>query len=143
MLKPGTFLVIIETPNRLWYFDAHTSQLPFYHWLPDRVAFDYSRFSNREFFKDIYLAHTAKSELHFLRRGRGVSFHEFELFIAPRQYLDIVSCLHTYLRARNPEMQKRWAESEASIYQAVLQHACPDLHPAFLEPFLDLAIRRD
>jgi len=58
------------------------------------------------FFKDIYLAHTAKSELHFLRRGRGVSFHEFELFIAPRHYLDIVSWLHTYLRAYNPRGAK-------------------------------------
>jgi len=55
------------------------------HTSPDRLAFEYSRFSSRNYFREIYLAHTPEKELHFLRRGRGVSFHEFELFMAPRQ----------------------------------------------------------
>src|SRR5258708_3758153 len=31
MLGPGGHWVIVDTPNRLWYFDGHTALLPFYH----------------------------------------------------------------------------------------------------------------
>jgi S-adenosylmethionine-dependent methyltransferase len=41
LLGPGGRLVIIETPNRLWWHDSHSSDLPFYNWLPDEVAFRY------------------------------------------------------------------------------------------------------
>lgn len=143
MLDPGSYWVVIETPNRLWYFDDHTALLPFYHWLPDRVAFEYARFSERDYFHELYLEHTPEKELHFLRRGRGVSFHELELFIAPRRRLDVVSCLHTYFRARDPEEQRRWIDSGDSSYADQLRRACPDLQEAFLQPSLDLAIRKN
>jgi len=142
MLGAGSYWVVIETPNRLWYFDSHTALLPFYHWLPDRVAFEYARFSERDYFREIYLEHTPERELHFLRRGRGVSFHEFELFIAPRRQLDVVSCLHTHVRQRHPEEQRQWIESGDAAYVDLLRRACPDLHEAFLQPALDLAIRK-
>jgi len=77
-LVEGGILVIVETPNRLWHTDGHTSLLPFFHWLPDEVAFQYSRFSPRQGFGDIY-DDWEQQRLHFLRRGRGVSFHEFEI----------------------------------------------------------------
>jgi S-adenosylmethionine-dependent methyltransferase len=142
MLSPDSYWVVIDTPNRLWYFDGHTSLLPFYNWLPDRVAYEYSRFSRRDYFREKYLVHTPENELHFLRRGRGVSFHEFELFMAPRQALDIASCLHTYFRALHPEEEWNWVKSKASAYEDLLRAACPDLHPAFLQPNLDFAIRK-
>jgi 2-polyprenyl-3-methyl-5-hydroxy-6-metoxy-1,4-benzoquinol methylase len=142
MLAPGSYWIVIDTPNRLWYFDGHTSLLPFYNWLPDRVAYEYSRFSSRNYFREKYLVHSPENELHFLRRGRGVSFHEFELFMAPRRDLDIAGCLHTYFRALNREEERRWVESKASAYEEMLQSACPDLHPAFLQQSLDFAIRK-
>jgi ubiquinone/menaquinone biosynthesis C-methylase UbiE len=108
VLKTGGCCVVTETPNRLWYRDNHTALLPFYHWLPDAVAFEYSRFSKRDYFRELYLTHTPERELHFLRRGRGISFHEFELFIAPRHELNVIGCLHTYFRALNPEEEQRW-----------------------------------
>ncbi len=143
MLGPGGHWVVVDTPNRLWYFDGHTALLPFYHWLPDRVAFEYAKFSARDYFRELYLEHSPEKELHFLRRGRGVSFHEFDLFIAPTQDLDLVSCRHSYFRARNPQEQQDWVESGNAAYVAQLQRACPNLHPAFLEPSLDLAIRKN
>jgi S-adenosylmethionine-dependent methyltransferase len=80
MLSAGSYWCLIETPNRLWYYDTHTSRLPFYLWLPDDLAFLYSRFSPRKPFCNLYRGEIDDdSRLDFLRRGRGVSFHEFEL----------------------------------------------------------------
>lgn len=98
MLARGGSWVVIETPNRLWYFDGHTALLPFYHWLPDRLAFEYARFSPREYFREVYSEFTPDKALHFLRRGRGVSFHEFDLFIAPDDGVERDQ-LPAYLRA--------------------------------------------
>jgi S-adenosylmethionine-dependent methyltransferase len=77
-IDKGGILVIVEAPNRLWHTDNHTSLLPFFHWLPDDLAFEYAKYSSRKGFGDIY-DNWEKQKLHFLRRGRGVSFHEFEM----------------------------------------------------------------
>jgi hypothetical protein len=71
-----------------------------------------------------------------------VSFHDFELFIAPLKSLEIVSCMQTYFRAQNAAEQERWSNSVAGRYQGILREVSPYLHPAFLEQYLDLAIRR-
>ena len=142
MLAPGAFWVVIETPNRLWYMDKHTSLLPFFNWLPDRLAFEYSKFSKRTNFRELYELHTPEAEIHFLRRGRGVSFHEFELFMAPREELDVVACLNTYLLTVDPDARHAWSVSDDAAYEELLRRACPGLHPAFLQPNLDLAIRK-
>lgn len=74
MLNKNGFLVVIETPNRLYYFDGHSSKLPFYHWLPDQLAMQYSKYSPRE-----ACINNSFDEMQFLRFGRGASFHEFEI----------------------------------------------------------------
>jgi hypothetical protein len=66
---------------------VHTSWLPFFQWLPDDLAFKYSRFSPRFNFGGMYGEETAERMLHFLRRGRGVSFHEFSLTMKPAETL--------------------------------------------------------
>ena len=79
MIKKNGFLVVIETPNRLHYFDGHSSILPFYHWLPDEIAIQYSKFSPREACKN-----SSSDEMAFIRFGRGASFHEFELALGKK-----------------------------------------------------------
>jgi len=74
MLKKNGFLAVIETPNRLYYFDGHSSFLHFYHWLPDQIAMQYSKFSPREACRS-----SNSDEMTFIRFGRGASFHEFEI----------------------------------------------------------------
>ena len=140
MLRPGAFWVIVDTPNRLWYFDSHTALLPFFHWLPDQVALEYAKFSSRENFRELYMERTPEKELHFLRRGRGVSYHEFDLFIAPTQELEVSSCLHAHLRSQDPQLAAKWINSDEATYMEFLHRACRALHPAFLEPSLDLAL---
>jgi 2-polyprenyl-3-methyl-5-hydroxy-6-metoxy-1,4-benzoquinol methylase len=142
ILPEGGLLSVIDTPNRLWYRDDHTAQLPFFHWLPDEVAFHYSRFSDRPYFKELYREYSPEKQLHFLRRGRGVSFHEFELAIAPRQQLEVVSCLTRFHRERQPDQLAAWQRSPEATYEASLHRACPDLDRAFLQPDLDLTLRK-
>jgi len=76
VLKTGGYLVVIDTPNRLHYYDRHSSMLPFFNWLPDEIAVQYSKFSSRE--KCVAISNSGDLKK-LIRFGRGVSFHEFEL----------------------------------------------------------------
>ena len=44
LLRPGGIWMVVEAPNRLWFWDGHTSMDNFYNWLPDEVA---SRWAHR------------------------------------------------------------------------------------------------
>lgn len=83
VVHPDGIIVVIELPNRLIPYDGHTSQLPFFAQLPDELAIDYYRFSQREDFVSSMDAacergpDNARESL--ARWGRGMSFHEFEL----------------------------------------------------------------
>ena len=138
MLIPGSFLVVIETPNRLWYQDIHTSQLPFFNWLPDELAFKYSRFSNRDNFKELYHDLNDKNMNHFLRRGRGVSYHEFEIAIKPVDQLEIVSSL--------PEFERvdfiRFSRFERQ-YVSFLRGVKKKIQKGFCYPNLDIVVKKN
>lgn len=137
-LMADGLMVIVETPNRLWYFDGHTSKLPFFNWLPHDLAFDYAKFSEREVFKDLYGTRTAETELHFLRRGRGVSFHEIDVAIGPHCKQHVVSSLASHrgmlYRLRNPRLDRQ--------YKALMRRIYPNVHEGFFDPALDLIIRK-
>ena len=94
ILNKGGYLITIEAPNRLWYFDSHTSELPFFQWLPDNLAYRYSKFSPKESFSSNYLDSNYDHLTNFLRRGRGVSYHEFELVFEDLSKLNIISRLN-------------------------------------------------
>jgi 2-polyprenyl-3-methyl-5-hydroxy-6-metoxy-1,4-benzoquinol methylase len=143
-LKPGALWCSIETPNRLWFFDEHTSLLPFYNWLPDELAFDYSRYSQREPFRRSYRESTPAAFESFLRHGRGVSYHEFELTMKDAAQLDVVSSLPLWLRRDGflgwralKRMRKR-----KDRYERLIASLRPDLHRGFFTPWLDLIIRK-
>jgi len=138
LLSRGGLLAIIETPNRLWYFDEHTSQLPFYHWLPHDLAFTYSRFSPRENFNDKYRELNPDSLNHFLRRGRGASYHEIDVAIAPTRSLDTVSSLVGHFGWRRRMRMSRFARR----YKALLRQIRPDLHEGWFDLDLDVVIRK-
>jgi len=145
MLEAGALWCVVETPNRLWYHDAHTSLLPFFHRLPDEVAFAYSRMSSRESFREQYRELDEDSLLHFLRRGRGVSYHEFDLALGPAQQLDVVSSLTHFHRGRHRFPLASWLRrrrSTAFRYERLLAQIAPELHPGFLQPDLDLVLRK-
>jgi S-adenosylmethionine-dependent methyltransferase len=132
----------VETPNRLWYLDSHTSYLPYFGWLPDELALQYSRFSPRDTIRRLP-SEPAERGLRDLRRsGRGVSFHEFDLAIAPTSGLDVVSCLQLERRHRNPLRNLGWRVSRPGRYESMLRAISPDVPRAFLQPFLYLSVRK-
>ncbi|MEM7204728.1 MAG: methyltransferase domain-containing protein [Planctomycetota bacterium] len=77
-LGEGGALVVIETPNRLTYFDRHTADLPFFHLLDLELAERYYERSPRlDFVRRIRGA--GDRQLEIARAGRGVSYHDFEV----------------------------------------------------------------
>ena len=143
MLSGGGLWCVLETPNRLWYYDSHTSLLPFYMWLPDELAFAYSRFSPRNNFREIYREYSDESMLHFLRRGRGVSFHEFELTMKPISALKVKSSLNMSNRQGGLLSRLRYRFSNESKFISLLRKIAPGVHEGFFHSSLYLIIEKD
>ncbi len=138
MLPDGGLLAIVDTPNRLWFFDGHTSLLPFFHWLPNELAFAYARFSSRENFRELYGEYSPVSEEHFLRRGRGVSFHEIDVAIRPTRDLTVVSSLSTF---EGPRYVARKSSVERQ-YKSLLMSIHPGIHEGFFDDVLYVILRK-
>jgi 2-polyprenyl-3-methyl-5-hydroxy-6-metoxy-1,4-benzoquinol methylase len=141
MLTEGDLWCVTGAPNRLSYYDGHTSLLPFFLWLPDDLAFEYSRFSPRMNFWPSYGDTDEASMQDFLRRGRGVSFHEFELAMAPVEELDIISDLTSYRRKKSFIFWLYW-QKKYGRYSSFLSKAHQKASKGFNEPYLDIIIRK-
>lgn len=142
VLKKGDLWCVIEAPNRLWYYDHHTSLLPFFMWLPNDLALEYSRFSPRTSFSHSF-QDTSEASLHdFLRLGRGVSFHEFELAMAPVEELNIISDLASYRRKKSFFYWLYWKKKYAR-YSSFLSKTHQKASKGFNETTLDIIIRKD
>jgi 2-polyprenyl-3-methyl-5-hydroxy-6-metoxy-1,4-benzoquinol methylase len=143
LLPEKGILVVIETPNRLWYFDDHTSMLPFFHWLPDQLALYYSSKSPRKNFYCFPAETNSVIPAEFCRLGRGVSYHEFELaFERPAKQLHVIGDMRSYFIKKeiNPLALVRWKNSTQNRYSEMLNRQHPDLNTAFFMPYLNLAI---
>ncbi len=143
MLAKGALWCVIETPNRLWYYDGHTSLLPFNMWLPDELAFHYSRFSPRPNYRERYREYTEETKLDFLRRGRGVSFHEFELAMKPLNTLQIRSSLHLMKQKKRVRERRKRRRSNDDLYIYLLRKIAAGVHEGFLQSSLNLIIEKD
>jgi S-adenosylmethionine-dependent methyltransferase len=141
-LPARAHLVIVECPNRLWFLDDHTSLAPFFHWLPDDLAFQYSRVTPRERFNTLFTEPTEEAKLAFTRWGRGASFHEFEIALDCRvEDLPVVSCLAHFLRdqARTHDQHTETVERR---FEQLLHDIYPKAHRGFCLPYLNLSLRK-
>lgn len=139
-LRSGAYLIVVETPNRLWWFDSHTALLPFYMWLPDDLAVHYSRFSPRyPFNEQLRPPITEQTLLHLTRTGRAASYHEFELSLGSLSALE-VSSMNRWKR-RNPFQFAKWFAFDRPFERWLRRHG-PRVDNAFYEPYLQLAIRK-
>lgn len=136
MLKPGSFLVIIETPNRLWYDDSHTSGLKFFNWLPDDLAFLYSKYSPKPKFNTDYRNLTEEIMMQFHRRGRGVSYHDFE--IALDRKIDELGYIETLAEFEKLDWLKLTLKER--FYKWFLRSL--GVPKAFCNPYLNFVIKK-
>ncbi|MGB3673094.1 MAG: class I SAM-dependent methyltransferase [Candidatus Nanopelagicales bacterium] len=142
-LAPGGLLTLVETPNRLWPYDAHTSRLPFFSWLPYELGYLYSSQSPRQGFRDRYSPDCVDVDMeHYLRRGHGVSFHEFDLAIGEHRELEVVSHMQGYWRSRSSTRRAGWAVSRAGRTERTLAGYEPGIDSAWLQPYLYLTLRK-
>jgi S-adenosylmethionine-dependent methyltransferase len=139
-LHSGAYLIVVETPNRLWWFDSHTAILPFYLWLPDDLAVHYSRFSPRFPFNErLRPPMTAQTLQRLTRSGRSASYHEFELSLGDLSALEVNS-FNRWKRG-NPLQFAKWFAIDRSFEKWLRRHG-PRVDRAFYEPYLQLAIRK-
>jgi 2-polyprenyl-3-methyl-5-hydroxy-6-metoxy-1,4-benzoquinol methylase len=139
ILPIGGYLCVIETPNRLWLYDDHTSALPFFDWLPDSLAILYADRSPK--LRGVFGGQPVHDDtlMRLVRFGRGVSFHEFELAGIDCAHVD--SNMVEFLR-RNPLYAAKYYFSWESGYSRLLRKWAPKVHRAFSYHRLDLLIRK-
>ena len=142
LLRRGALLGVLDTPNRLWFFDHHTSTLPFYHWLPDDVAIDYARYSPRENLKQDFLQSRRDDAERLARWGRGISFHDFELWLGRFDGTVTVSGMDEYSRGLDHSSSKAWEETREGRYSNLLRGLAPHVPAPFFEGALNLVMRK-
>jgi SAM-dependent methyltransferase len=135
------FIVVCESPNRLLPWDYHTSELPFFGFLPDELALRYVSRTQREDFKEDVAEALAEGEQEgrerLIRWGRGVSFHEFELAF-PDFPGNVVACNY------EPELLRiREIYREELSLARFLKRVRPEIPPVFTRYWLDLVIAGD
>ena len=83
------------------------------------------------------------TRLKFLRAGRGVSFHEFEVALErPASRLNVVSSLATHHRGLAWLRRLRRPRPLEVRYARLLQEIHPGIHPGFFQPQLDLVLQK-
>jgi S-adenosylmethionine-dependent methyltransferase len=142
IIKPGGYLIVIEAPNRLWFYDEHTSHLPFFNWLPPQLALHYMKFSPRAELVDLLSPPSEANLLELCRWGLGVSFHEFDLSLGPDIRNAVVSSLRSFLRSRSPLRYIGWHVQGHARFARFLNARAAEVPRFWFEPYLDLAIRR-
>jgi 2-polyprenyl-3-methyl-5-hydroxy-6-metoxy-1,4-benzoquinol methylase len=140
LLGEQQYLCIGETPNRLWPDDTHTSQLAFFNWLPDEIAFRYARYSPLTAMRSRFREITEESMLRFRREGRGVSFHELDLALDGGY--QVRSDQVAFLAAHNPiKLVKRILARDGAHERALNSHT-PRRHRAFFREYLNFVIQK-
>ena len=142
LLRPGGIWCVIEAPNRLWFWDGHTSMDNFYNWLPDEIAQKWAHRASRPPFAADFPAGKAFDPVALARWGRGVSFHEFDLAFGDARGLDVISDKSGFLRRSNPLLFAHSLVSKARRYERFLASITPGIHPGFFRQYLDLAVRK-
>jgi ubiquinone/menaquinone biosynthesis C-methylase UbiE len=142
ILPRGKHICITDTPNRLWFFDGHTSGLPFFHWLPDEVAFEYSQLSSRYPFNSRFHKVDSEAMLSFVRDGRGISFHDIDLALGTDCGYRIVSDLTSFISMRNPVMMLKRLLAGDGGRERLLNSYAPGLHRGFFRQQLNLIIQK-
>ncbi len=143
LLRPGGFILIAETPNRLAYLDHHTSGLPFFNMLPEELALRYIDRTERSDVKlslDLALRDGLDAaKLALVRSGySGVSYHEFEIAMGYDYSKYIIS------HPSDPELTGVYGDfsPEQTALSTYSQVKNLGVHPSFFEAYLSIVFRK-
>jgi SAM-dependent methyltransferase len=137
VLAPGGNIAIFETPNRLLWWDHHTSQLPFFGMLEPELALAYADRSPREGFAAGLRQAGSGAQLKLARHGRGASQHELELALGPLEGRIVAG-------GYEPELFPIRHVHREELYLARFGSSLdPPLAPVFSRYWLDLVLRFD
>lgn len=112
LLRPGGVLAIVEAPNRLTYFDWHTSQIPFFQQLPIELQAQYWDRSPLDGFvsamQNATVSGGTEEVQDKLRRyGQSVSYHDFEIIFGDLSELVISDGSHPLVERTKPAIERR------------------------------------
>jgi S-adenosylmethionine-dependent methyltransferase len=155
ILPIGGLIIIIDTPNCLFFYDGHTSGLPFHHWISDELAYRYVEVNPNSIFQSEYflnqLNNTKMDE--FISWGRGVSYHDLEVSIKKSiNSLNFLDSLSSYENkkyynekklitlSRKIRLQK---ESVTDRYIKLMSEYQPQIDPAFFRPYLNIILEKN
>lgn len=81
VMSQGGSVLVMESPNRLIPFDAHTTGMHFFNWLPDDLANPLARVgaANPKIKESLLSWENPNASTALARAGRGVSHHDFSL----------------------------------------------------------------
>lgn len=139
MERDGALLATFETPNRFAPFDWHSTKLAFSEMLPDELAYEYARQRSPQETHPArrHEAYSAEAQTHIYRRGRGVSWHEFEIVFG-------LDAIEVVLDGYSPRSQQTHYKDDPA-YEAALGDLFAKLDPpvprGFSRPSLELLMR--
>ena len=154
ILPIGGLIIIIDTPNCLFFYDGHTSGLPFHHWITDELAYRYVEVMPSSIFRsEQFDGEITKSKMdEFIGWGRSISYHDLEIsFKKLNSSFKILKSLSSYeneiyfyenkltsiyrkIRFKN--------ESVTDRYMNLMIEYQPEINPSFFHPYLNIIIEK-
>ncbi len=155
MLPVGGLIIILDTPNSLFFYDGHTSGLPFHHWISDELAYRYLEMKPESVFQsELFSAQLTSLKMdEFISWGRSVSYHDFEVSmkrsIESLKFLDSLSKYENkkyYYENKFLTFSKKIRFQKESItkrYINLMSEYQPQLDSSFFRPYLNIILEKD
>ncbi len=154
ILKKGGLIIILDTPNCLFFHDGHTSGLPFHHWISDELAYRYVQINNNSVFngKSFISEPNEKKIKEFIGWGRSMSYHDLEVSLRrPLNQIFFEESLFSYENRKyhiesillNISRQIRFKKkSIAQRYIDLISEYQPQINKALFQPYLNIVIKK-
>jgi 2-polyprenyl-3-methyl-5-hydroxy-6-metoxy-1,4-benzoquinol methylase len=139
MTRDGAMLAVFETPNRFAPFDWHSTKLAFSEVLPDELAYRFIRARSSQRGHPVMAMDefSVEAQQKLYRRGRGVSWHEFELTFG-------LEAIEVVIDGYSPRSQQKNYKADAGFESALADlfaALSPPVPRGFCRPSLELLIR--
>ena len=154
VLPIGGLIIILDTPNSLFFYDGHTSGLPFHHWISDELAYKYVELNPKSIFhsKEFLDSSNNVKMNEFISWGRSVSYHDLEIStkksLKSLNFLESLSSYENkkyYYEKKLISLSKRirfQKESFTARYIKLMSEYQPEIDPSFFRPYLNIILEK-